>query len=166
MDSCVTCRQSKVRCSGLYPCDHCERRALECIFNDEGRRVTVSERWVILVRSMYCVLLTSSFRYLRHLQKLAQRSGQDKATQAAGPSEPDVTEGPDGSRNILQCPALADGVEEHLRTAHETQNALFIDQPPNHACESWLTPFTLPSMTIPNNQDTARGWSRFRSMLI
>ncbi|CAI6099075.1 unnamed protein product, partial [Clonostachys chloroleuca] len=40
------CRERKVRCSGLCPCTNCVRRSAECVFDQEDRKVLVSERHV------------------------------------------------------------------------------------------------------------------------
>ncbi|KAF5251001.1 hypothetical protein FANTH_3865 [Fusarium anthophilum] len=41
--ACVQCRERKVRCSGTCPCANCTRRSTDCVFEQEDRKVVVSE---------------------------------------------------------------------------------------------------------------------------
>jgi proline utilization trans-activator len=41
--ACLACRERKVRCSGSCPCAHCVRRSAECVFEQDDRKVLVSE---------------------------------------------------------------------------------------------------------------------------
>ncbi|KZF21338.1 hypothetical protein L228DRAFT_249146 [Xylona heveae TC161] len=43
-NACQRCRSRKVKCSGKHPCNNCEKRSLECIFDEEDRKILVSER--------------------------------------------------------------------------------------------------------------------------
>ncbi|KAF4978258.1 hypothetical protein FZEAL_5364 [Fusarium zealandicum] len=45
-NACVSCRQSKIKCSGEDPCQNCQRRAVQCRFTEGGTRVMVSERYL------------------------------------------------------------------------------------------------------------------------
>ncbi|VUC35894.1 unnamed protein product, partial [Clonostachys rosea] len=44
--ACLQCRERKVRCSGSCPCTNCVRRSAECVFEQEERKVLVSEKHV------------------------------------------------------------------------------------------------------------------------
>ncbi|EXK27262.1 hypothetical protein FOMG_16085 [Fusarium oxysporum f. sp. melonis 26406] len=41
--ACLQCRERKVRCSGTCPCANCTRRSTDCVFEQEDRKVVVSE---------------------------------------------------------------------------------------------------------------------------
>ncbi|KAG8361153.1 hypothetical protein FVEN_g689 [Fusarium venenatum] len=41
--ACLQCRERKVRCSGTCPCINCIRRSTECVFDQDDRKVLVSE---------------------------------------------------------------------------------------------------------------------------
>ncbi|KAG7152747.1 Proline utilization trans-activator like protein [Verticillium longisporum] len=43
-NACVSCRQSKIKCSGEVPCSNCIRRFTRCHFAEAGNKVVVSER--------------------------------------------------------------------------------------------------------------------------
>ncbi|KAL7621984.1 hypothetical protein AAE478_007485 [Parahypoxylon ruwenzoriense] len=45
-NACISCRQSKIKCSGDEPCQNCKRRAIQCHFADGGNKVMVSEKSV------------------------------------------------------------------------------------------------------------------------
>ncbi|KAE9566734.1 hypothetical protein CGMCC3_g17130 [Colletotrichum fructicola] len=45
-NACLRCRERKVKCSGSEPCTNCIRRATECVFDREDRKVVVSERFL------------------------------------------------------------------------------------------------------------------------
>ncbi|WXC67653.1 hypothetical protein SNK03_013468 [Fusarium graminearum] len=41
--ACLQCRERKVRCSGTCPCNHCIRRSTDCVFDQDDRKILVSE---------------------------------------------------------------------------------------------------------------------------
>ncbi|KAL0939637.1 uncharacterized protein CTRU02_206247 [Colletotrichum truncatum] len=45
-NACIRCRERKVKCSGSVPCVNCIRKATECVFDKEDRKVMVSERFL------------------------------------------------------------------------------------------------------------------------
>ncbi|KAL7945565.1 fungal-specific transcription factor domain-containing protein [Trichoderma barbatum] len=62
LNSCIACRQSKIKCSGRDPCQNCQRRAIECHFAVGGSKILVSEK------------------YLQDLQKQAEENRQPSST--------------------------------------------------------------------------------------
>jgi hypothetical protein len=82
--SCVNCRQRKVKCSKTYPCPHCLRGGLECIFpsRKKDRRPRTNRNHELLNR----------------LAKLEAIVGQvDPDAVSAGSGHPPVAAGPPGS---------------------------------------------------------------------
>lgn len=45
--SCISCRNSKARCSGRHPCERCIRRKETCTFEEKEKRAAVSVQYVI-----------------------------------------------------------------------------------------------------------------------
>ncbi|PYH96245.1 Zn(II)2Cys6 transcription factor [Aspergillus ellipticus CBS 707.79] len=43
-NACISCRQSKIKCSGEEPCANCQRRTIPCRFAEESRKILISER--------------------------------------------------------------------------------------------------------------------------
>lgn len=43
-NACKECRSRKVKCSGTQPCDKCQFRRKECVFQ-EDRKITISEEY-------------------------------------------------------------------------------------------------------------------------
>ncbi|RDW70299.1 hypothetical protein BP5796_08696 [Coleophoma crateriformis] len=81
-NACRRCRQRKIRCTGSQPCANCSRRNFDCIIDDEGRRIVVSQR------------------YLRELQQAAG-SERTQAERASKESE-------SGHATLPQLPAPGD----------------------------------------------------------
>ncbi|KAL4862198.1 hypothetical protein BDV12DRAFT_207373 [Aspergillus spectabilis] len=45
-NACISCRQSKIKCTGEEPCANCQRRRVECRFLESVSKVMVPERYL------------------------------------------------------------------------------------------------------------------------
>ncbi|KIV86015.1 hypothetical protein PV11_01658 [Exophiala sideris] len=45
-NACQRCKRKKIRCSGLSPCQTCIERSETCVYEDLGRKVTVTESYL------------------------------------------------------------------------------------------------------------------------
>ncbi|BCS30175.1 uncharacterized protein APUU_80478S [Aspergillus puulaauensis] len=93
-NACRHCRQRKIRCSGTHPCVNCTRRNKECRFDDQGRRIVVSQK------------------YLRQLQQAARAREGESTTDVAcdrdhiqhQPPEKDVCQHPSSDGQLASLP--------------------------------------------------------------
>ncbi|KAK2609151.1 hypothetical protein QQS21_002233 [Conoideocrella luteorostrata] len=93
-NACVPCRQSKIKCSGEEPCANCQRRFVNCRFEDGGNKISVPER------------------YLRELQKKAkQQQPSDEAKFSNGSTSTPASELDDGSRLQFSEPPPLVGID-------------------------------------------------------
>ncbi|KAB8248430.1 hypothetical protein BDV35DRAFT_403587 [Aspergillus flavus] len=49
-NACVSCRQSKIKCSGTDPCNNCQRRKVRCVFTEPPNKVVVTESYLQQLR--------------------------------------------------------------------------------------------------------------------
>ncbi|KAM3070533.1 hypothetical protein ACMFMF_007988 [Clarireedia jacksonii] len=45
-NACSRCRQQKIKCSGILPCEQCSKRSLACNFEDKDRKILVSREYI------------------------------------------------------------------------------------------------------------------------
>ncbi|KAF2017953.1 hypothetical protein BU24DRAFT_162414 [Aaosphaeria arxii CBS 175.79] len=45
-NACKRCRQHKIKCTGIQPCAHCERRKITCVFDEKSEKVIVTRGWL------------------------------------------------------------------------------------------------------------------------